>query len=70
MLHGLNWFLHGTVVKATPAAIAELATEYWPTTVFAVADALPVGAVGMVCHGTQCLVVAEFIDTLRQQLSG
>jgi uncharacterized protein YyaL (SSP411 family) len=70
LLQGLNWFLHGTVVNATPAAIAELATEYWPTTVFAVADALPVGAVGMVCRGTKCLAVAESTDKLRQQLRG
>ncbi|MBE9141050.1 thioredoxin domain-containing protein [Nodosilinea sp. LEGE 07088] len=70
LLHGLNWFLYGTVVNATPAVIAELATEYWPTTVFAVADALPAGAVGMVCRGTQCLAVAKSIEQLRQQLSG
>lgn len=68
LLHGLNWFLHGTVVNTTPAVIAELATEYWPTTVFAVADDLPTKAVGMVCRGTKCLAVAESIDKLRQQL--
>lgn len=70
LLHGLNWFLHGTVVQATPAVIAELVTEYWPTTVFAVADDLPAGAMGMVCRGTKCLAVAKSIDKLRQQLRG
>ncbi|PSR18982.1 thioredoxin domain-containing protein [filamentous cyanobacterium CCP3] len=69
LLSGLNWFLHGTVVKATPATIPELAREYWPTTVFSVAHDLPPRAVGMVCRGTKCLAVAESIDKLREQLS-
>ncbi len=70
LLAGLNWFLHGTVVKATAAAIAELATEYWPTTVFTPSKDLPAGAVGMVCRGTKCLSVADSVAKLRQQLQG
>ncbi|MGG6241391.1 thioredoxin domain-containing protein [Nodosilinea sp. AN01ver1] len=69
LFDGLNWFLNGTVVQATTAIISELATEYWPTTVFSVAHDLPPKAVGMVCRGTKCLAVAESIDKLRQQLS-
>ncbi|HSM83661.1 MAG TPA: thioredoxin domain-containing protein [Nodosilinea sp.] len=68
LLHGLNWFRNGTVVKATAATIAILATEYWPTTVFSLSRELPAGAVGMVCRGSQCLAVAESVDQLRQQL--
>ncbi|MFQ4137504.1 thioredoxin domain-containing protein [Nodosilinea sp. PGN35] len=66
---GLNWFLHGTVVKTTAATISDLATGYWPTTVFAIDQNLPAGAVGMVCRGTKCLAVAKSLDQLRQQLS-
>ncbi|PSN16552.1 thioredoxin domain-containing protein [filamentous cyanobacterium CCT1] len=69
LFDGLNWFLNGTVVQATAAIIPELITEYWPTTVFAVAHNLPPRAVGMVCRGTKCLAVAKSIDKLRQQLS-
>ncbi|TVQ12086.1 MAG: thioredoxin domain-containing protein [Leptolyngbya sp. DLM2.Bin27] len=68
LLAGLNWFHHGTVVKATAAAIADLAIEYWPTTVFTLSPDLPAGAVGMVCRGTKCLAVANSVDQLRQQL--
>jgi uncharacterized protein YyaL (SSP411 family) len=68
LFDGLNWFTNGTVVKATAAIIPELATEYWPTTVFSVAHDLPPRAVGMVCRGTKCLAVAESTDKLRQQL--
>ncbi|WP_035990429.1 thioredoxin domain-containing protein [Leptolyngbya sp. KIOST-1] len=69
LFDGLNWFLNGTVVKATAATIHELAAEYWPTTVFSVAHDLPPRAVGMVCRGTKCLSVAESVDKLREQLS-
>lgn len=68
LLAGLNWFRHGTVVKATAAVIAELATEYRPTTVFIPSQNLPAGAVGMVCRGTKCLAVADSLTNLRQQL--
>jgi uncharacterized protein YyaL (SSP411 family) len=70
LLSGLNWWLHGTVVKATAAAIADLATDYWPTTVFTLSPDLPPGSVGMVCRGTKCLAVANSVDKLRQQLNG
>ncbi|WP_017301810.1 thioredoxin domain-containing protein [Nodosilinea nodulosa] len=70
LLGGLNWFLHGTVVKAQAAIVPELATEYWPTTVFRVGHDLPPQAVGMVCRGTKCLAVADSLDKLRQQLKG
>jgi uncharacterized protein YyaL (SSP411 family) len=70
LLAGLHWFHRGTVVKATKAAIAKLAPEYWPTTVFALAADLPADAVGMVCRGTRCLAVAPTLDDLRQQLRG
>ncbi len=68
LLAGLNWFLHGTVVKAPVAAIAALAPEYWPTTVFTPSHDLPDGAVGMVCRGTKCLAVVDSVEQLRQQL--
>lgn len=69
LLAGLNWFRHGTVVKAVADIIPELAAEHWPTTVFTVSQDLPSGAVGMVCRGTKCLAVANSVDKLRQQLS-
>ncbi|MGB3138643.1 MAG: thioredoxin domain-containing protein [Nodosilinea sp.] len=68
LLSGLNWFLHGTVVKATGGAVAALATDYWPTTVFTLSKDLPERAVGMVCRGTKCLAVANSVEKLRQQL--
>ncbi|PZV00662.1 MAG: thioredoxin domain-containing protein [Leptolyngbya sp.] len=68
LLAGLNWFRNGTVVKAVADIIPKLAAEYWPTTVFAVANDLSADAVGMVCRGTTCLAVADSVGKLRQQL--
>lgn len=68
LLAGLNWFRHGTVVKATADIIPQLATDHWPTTVFTLAAELPAGVVGMVCRGTKCLAVADSLTNLRHQL--
>ncbi len=68
LFNGLNWFLNGTVVKASADIVAELATEFWPTTVLAIDDNLPTGVAGLVCRGTACLEPADSLATLRQQL--
>jgi len=68
LFNGLNWFLNGTVVKASDDIVAELATEFWPTTVLAIDHTLPTGVAGLVCQGTACLEPADSLATLRQQL--
>lgn len=46
-----------------------LSRAYWPTTVWALADDLPAGVIGLVCQGMACFEPANSLDMIQQQLS-
>lgn len=64
----LDWFCHGTLVRTTADHLPGLMAIYRPNVIFAVDEALPAGAVGLVCRGLSCLEPAQSLDQLQQQI--
>lgn len=64
----LDWFHHGTLVRTTADQLPGLMAMYRPNVVFAVDEALPEGAVGLVCRGLSCLEPAQSLEQLQQQI--
>lgn len=69
LIAGLDWFLHPTLVRTSPAAIAHLADQYHPTAVFKTQSDLPAGAIGLVCQAFLCKAPALTQEQLGSQLS-
>jgi len=65
---GMDWFLHQTLVRATPDAIALLAAQYQPTVLYKTEVDLPAGAVGLVCQGLSCKEPARSMEQLLEQV--
>ena len=63
----LDWFLHGTSVKANQKAIEQLNHRYFPTTVYRVTD-LPEDSVALVCRGISCLEPAATLEQAVEQI--
>ena len=63
----LDWFRHGTLVRAARPQLAVIARQYLPTACLTVAD-LPDGVVGMVCEGLFCKAPAHSVEQLQEQL--
>ncbi|MEM7591289.1 MAG: thioredoxin domain-containing protein [Cyanobacteria bacterium P01_A01_bin.83] len=64
----LDWFLHGTSVKADLEVIEQLSSDYLPTTILRVATELPSMAVAIVCQGSSCLEPATSLEQVLQQI--
>ncbi len=65
----LDWVRHPVLVRSTPDVVAQLARGYWPTVVFQVDEALPEGAVGLVCRGGSCDIPAASIAMMMAQMA-
>ena len=65
---GMDWFLHQTLVRTTPAAIAPLVAQYHPTVVYKQETDLPEGAIGLVCQGLSCKEPARSMEQLLEQV--
>lgn len=68
LVNGLDWFLHGTSVRSTAAAIASLQPQWFPKAAYQVSTALPPDSAGLVCRSFACLPPAETFSDLEQQL--
>jgi len=64
----LDWFQTQTLVKTTGDRLMHLQQQYFPTAVYALADALPDAAVGLVCQGLSCQEPACHDQQLLMQL--
>ena len=64
----LDWFQTQTLVKTTGDRLIHLQQQYFPTAVYALADALPDAAVGLVCQGLSCQEPACHDQQLLMQL--
>ncbi|MEM8722870.1 MAG: thioredoxin domain-containing protein [Cyanobacteria bacterium P01_G01_bin.39] len=64
----LDWFLHGTSVKANLETIEQLSSHYLPTTVLRVTTELPPKAVAIVCQGSSCLEPGTSLEQVLQQV--
>ncbi len=65
---GLDWFLHPTLVRSSPAAITTLSRQYHPTVVYKIQSDLPEGTVGLVCQGLLCKAPATSETQLLEQM--
>jgi uncharacterized protein YyaL (SSP411 family) len=66
----LNWYQNGTIVKTNQDHLAELLTEYLPTTVYQIVDNLPNNFFGLVCRGFSCLEPTQNKLELLTQIKG
>jgi hypothetical protein len=64
----LDWYQSHTLVQAQAPSLPELATQSFPTVVFAAASDLPPGSVGLVCQGLTCQAPAENESELLEQV--
>lgn len=56
----LDWYANATIIRSSPQHIREWMTQfYWPVASFAVEEALPEEAIGLVCKGLTCLPTAK-----------
>ena len=69
LFSGLDWYLHGTLVRSTREKLQELTSQYLPTCVYQVETALPRDAVGLVCKGLTCLEPAMDMNQLLEQIN-
>ncbi len=69
LFSGLDWYLHGTLVRSTAEKLEELRSRYLPTCVYQVETELPKDAVGLVCKGLSCLEPAMDMDQLLEQIT-
>lgn len=65
---GMDWFLHQTLVRTSPDAIASLTVQYQPTVVYKQETDLPEGVVGLVCQGLSCKEPARNLEQLLEQV--
>lgn len=68
LFSGLDWYLHGTLVRSTLEQLQALIPQYLPTCVYQVETALPKQAVGLVCKGLTCLEPAMTLEQLMTQI--
>jgi uncharacterized protein YyaL (SSP411 family) len=66
----LDWYLYCTLIQTSEHHLADLMTQYLPTSVFALATDLPTGSVGLVCQGLTCLSPARSWNELWEQVRG
>ena len=64
----LDWFLHGTSVKADRESLKQLTAQYLPTTVYRWETNLPQNAIALVCQGSSCLEPATSIEDVLEQI--
>ena len=64
----LDWFLHGTSVKAERTAIERLNCKYLPTTVYRVTTNIPENSTALVCQGIFCLEPATTLEQVVEQI--
>ncbi|MEM9808406.1 MAG: thioredoxin domain-containing protein [Cyanobacteria bacterium P01_D01_bin.56] len=67
LFQALDWYRNHTLVRTKAELAAELATQYFPTSVFAV-EPMPNGAVGLVCHGLTCQEPATTVQQIVSQI--
>lgn len=68
LFSGLDWYLHSALVRSTPEQLQELVPQYFPTSAYEVATALPPDAVALVCQGLSCLEPAMTKEQLMSQV--
>jgi uncharacterized protein len=68
LFNGLNWYLHGTIVKTNQETLTNLVSRYLPTTVYRLETNLPPDTVGLVCKGLSCLDPAKSLEELLNQI--
>ena len=64
----LDWFLFGTVVKTKIEQIAELSSDYFPTTAYSLTEDLPPDTIALLCQSTSCLEPAANLKELKKQI--
>ncbi|MFB2969885.1 thioredoxin domain-containing protein [Aerosakkonema sp. BLCC-F183] len=64
----LDWYLNHTLIRTNTEHLQSLIAEYVPTAVYALADNLPDGSVGLVCQGLSCSEVAHSREQLWEQV--
>ncbi|MBD2576137.1 thioredoxin domain-containing protein [Oscillatoria sp. FACHB-1406] len=68
LFSALDWYLNGTLVRASAEDIKWLAAEYFPRTTYQVSAELPEGEIAIVCRGEACLQPIESREALIQLL--
>jgi len=64
----LDWFHNQTLVQAHPSTLQQLAGRYLPTVMLQLAEALPDGAIALICEGLSCLEPAQTLEQIHTQL--
>lgn len=65
----LDWFLHGTSVKANQNIIEQLNYQYLPSTMFRIETDLPKDSIALVCQGLSCLEPAMSLEQVLEQIA-
>jgi uncharacterized protein len=66
----LDWYANATIIRSSAQHIRQWMTEfYWPVAVFAVEEALPEEAIGLVCKGLTCLPTAKTEAAFLEQVN-
>ncbi|MEM9539064.1 MAG: thioredoxin domain-containing protein [Cyanobacteria bacterium P01_E01_bin.42] len=65
---GLDWYLHSTLIRTTSDRVSELASRYFPKSVYQVEEKVPEDAIGLVCKGLACLPTPQSWEQLLAQI--
>ncbi|ACB00442.1 MULTISPECIES: thioredoxin domain-containing protein [Cyanophyceae] len=68
LLLALDWYLHGTVVKAKPQQLLKLRKTLLNSVVLKPTQELPAGSIALVCQGLNCLEPCRSESQLATQL--
>ncbi|MGB2925397.1 MAG: thioredoxin domain-containing protein [Limnothrix sp.] len=68
LVTALDWYLHGTVVKADGDRLRALTRNYWSTVALKPATELPPNSIALVCKGLECLEPSQTDTQLQSQL--
>ncbi|MDR9404011.1 MAG: thioredoxin domain-containing protein, partial [Halothece sp. Uz-M2-17] len=68
LFSGLDWYLHGTLVRSTSEQLQALMNQYLPTCTYRVETHLPDSAIALVCKGLTCLEPATDTNQMMAQI--
>ncbi|MBV5261259.1 thioredoxin domain-containing protein [Synechococcus moorigangaii CMS01] len=68
LVMALDWYLHGTVIKASPQQLASLTETFLHTLVLKPTTELPPGKIALVCQGLNCLAPCATETELMAQI--
>ena len=68
LFSGLDWYLHGTLVRSTSEQLQALMNQYLPTCTYRLETHLPDSAIALVCKGLTCLEPATDNNQMMAQI--